>query len=248
MALIKSHSAADALDGAVVLDLGDLRRQGQILQQRAQAEADRIIAEARAKAQQLIDAAHGEGFEAGFKKGHAAGLEAGRKQGHDAALKDSGARLQRLEEAWINAAKQWDAERRAMLLEARQSLLTLAVAMAEKIVRRVPHIDPSIVVDQVAEAIDHVARPCDVAIHIHPTDVPLVEQAMPKLLQHTHQVQHVSLIDDENVSPGGCVVTYGAGRIDATLDTQLIRLIDTLLPQLGTRNAEGGTSEAEPTT
>lgn len=238
MALIKSHSAAEVVNGAVVLDLGDLRRQGEMLQQRARAEADRILAEARAQAQRLIDVAHGEGFDAGFKKGHAAGLEAGRKQGHDSALKDSAARLQRLEEAWINAAQQWDAQRRAMLLEARQSLLTLAVAMAEKIVRRVPHIDPTVVADQVAEAIDHVARPCDVAIRIHPTDVPLVEQAMPKLLQHVHQVQHVTLIDDETVSPGGCVVTYGAGRIDATLDTQLIRLIDTLLPQIGSQSTE----------
>jgi flagellar biosynthesis/type III secretory pathway protein FliH len=230
MALIKSHNAATMLQDAIVLDLGDLRKQAEALKQRAIAEADRILAEARAEARRLTDAAEAKGFEAGFANGKAAGLKTGEKLGHDQALKSTSEEIHKLQEAWINAARQWDADRRNMLLDARQSLLALAVAMAEKIVRRVPEMDPSIVIDQVAAALEYVARPCDVTIRVSPADRPLLEQAMPQMLAEFSRVAHAAIVDDDAIAPGGCIVTAGQGRIDATLDTQLTRLIDALLP------------------
>lgn len=246
MALIKSNIAGDVLSGAIVLDLGDLRRQGEAMKQRAQAEADRIMAAGREEAAKLTAGAEARGFDAGFQKGHAAGLEAGRKQGHDQALRDSAAKLQRLDEAWVAAARQWDAERRAMLLEAKQSLLALAVAMAEKIVHRVPQVDPGVIADQVAAAIEHVARPCDVAVCVNPADRALVEAALPGIVRQARELEHVNLTEDAAVTAGGCVVTYGSGRIDATLQTQLAGLIDTMMPTRGHKSEDASQEAAEP--
>ncbi len=230
MALIKSQNA-DPGHEAIVLDLGDLRRQAASMRETAQLQAQRIIADARVEAKRIMDGASQQGYDAGFAAGHGAGAEAGRLSGHAEALQHTAHSLQQLQQAWIAAAQKWDEQRGQMLIEARQSLLDLSMAIARKIVRRVPQIDPSIVVDQVAEAIRHVTRPCAVTITINPADKPLVEAAMPGLVQQFTATQHVTLAEDPAIAPGGCIVAYGRGRIDATLDVQLDRLVQSLLPE-----------------
>jgi len=247
MALIKSQHADDLAHDAIVLDLGDLRRQARVLMDRAKLEAERIVAEAKQEAEQLTAGAEHKGYEAG----HARGLEEGRTAGHAAgraeAIAEYRQQLDQLQEAWVHAARQWDADRRTMLLEARQSLLALAIQLAEKIVRRVPKIDPSIVVDQVAEAIEYVARPCDVTVRVNAQDRPLLDDAMTQLIDELGQVEHAHLVNDERITPGGCVVTYGAGHIDATLETQLQRVVDALLPDEGSGfRVQGSDQEPEP--
>jgi flagellar assembly protein FliH len=228
MALIKSQQAS-MINDAIVLDLGDLRRQAAAMRQSAEVEAARIIAAAEQHAAGLGAIAEKKGYAEGFAKGQAEGFTAGQKTGHDAALTQASAAFQQLQAAWVAAAQRWDAERRQMLLEARQSLLQLAVEMARKIVHKVPQRDSSVITDQVAAAIEHVARPCDVSIAINPADRPLLEQAMPQLVLAFGQIQHVTLTDDPALERGGCILSYGKGRIDATLDTQLDRLIDEVL-------------------
>lgn len=241
MALIKANDAKRAAQEAIVLDLGDLQKQADELRQHARRDAQRIRDEAHAEAQRLTEQARQRGYEAGFEQGKQEGYEAGRKQGHEAALNETRQQIEQIQQAWIQAAHQWDEQRQRMIADARRSLLDLAVRIAEKIVRRVPELDPSVVVDQAHEALDQVARPCDVTLRITPEDRPLLEQAMPQLLEQASQAEHIHLVTDESVGRGGCVVTYGRGRIDATLDKQLDRLVHTLLPP-----DESETAQASP--
>lgn len=228
MALIKGTHAAGLVQDAIVLDFGDLRRQAERLKISARSSAVKITQAAEAQAEELRESARKLGYEEGYASGRREGLESGRQDGRRESMAAWEPRIRALEAAWVAAALQWDSERRQMLLEARQSLLKLAIRMAEKIVRKVPAVDPSIVVEQVAQAIAHVAGPCDVAIRIHPDDRPLVQECLPELLGRFAQIEHAKLADDPAIAPGGCVVTYGKGRIDATLQTQLDRLIDAL--------------------
>lgn len=230
MPLIKENKAATIKHDAIVLDLGDLRRQGEALRQAARDEADRILAAARDEATRLTSEAEQVGRQQGFEAGHAEGLEQGREEGRAEALAQRSEQLEQLQGAWVNAGQQWDEQRRGMVLDARQSLLSLALSVAEKIVKRVPQVDPSIVVDQISEAIEYVVRPGDVSVRIHPEDRSLVEQALPQFVQTCTVAEHINLIEDASISRGGCVVASQRGRIDATLDTQLGRIVDALLP------------------
>lgn len=230
MPLMKEDRVDQIAHEAVVLDLGDLRRQAEQLKAQARAEADRIIAEARAEGVTITEAAQRDGYEAGYATGKAEGLEAGRTSGHDEALQSTREAIDRLEAAWLGAARAWELERRDMVLDARESLLELAVAIARRVVKRVPEVEPNVVADQVDAALEHVARPHDAAIRIHPEDRALVEEVMPRLVQALGGTDHVRLIDDASIQPGGCVVTSGRGRVDATLGAQLDRMVELLLP------------------
>ena len=57
----------------------------------------------------------------------------------------------------------------------------------------------------------------------------LMKRAMGRLLEKIDGCSHVELRDDPAVSRGGCIVTTARGRIDATIDRQIDRIVQTLL-------------------
>ena len=233
MALMKSSAATPALREAVVLDLGDVGAQAAKIRAAAEAKASEITAEAERKARELTAGAEQKGFEQGEAAGRAEGYEAGKQAGRDEAFAAMQDELQQVVAAWHDVAAQWDAQRQEMHREARQAVLEFALRMAEKLIHRAIEVDPTIVVDQLANALSHVLRPLDVTVRAHDADLPLIEEALPDLMAEFGQLQHVHLQGDDTITRGGCVVSFGQGQIDATIEKQLERVIDTILPAEG---------------
>lgn len=244
MPVLKHRDATGFAKDAVVLDLGDIGRQAARIRMQAEAKAAQIINDAERQAQKLIDEAEGIGFERGKEFGYGEGLEHGRKAGHAEALAGSQEQLALLQTAWADVAEQLDGQRRAMDREARRAVLEFALQMAERLVHRVIEVDPTVVVDQLAAALSLIMRPMDVTVRINPDDREILAEAMPQLMAEFNQFQHVQLTDDASIHRGGCVVTYGQGAIDATVQKQIDRVIDVILP-LEDRAEE---SEPEPET
>ncbi|MEM6392323.1 MAG: FliH/SctL family protein [Planctomycetota bacterium] len=230
MPLLKAQAAAPAIKQAVVLDLGDLGAQAAKLRMAAEARAQQIIAEAEDKAAQLIEEARGQGLEQGREKGHAQGLEQGLKDGQTQALAKWQDQLQNLTDAWADTTTRLDAFRGDLQRDARESVLRFALRFAEKVTHRIVEIDENVITDQIANALDHVLEPMDVAVHLHPLDRDNLTQALPGILAQSEHIKHVQLVDDESISPGGCVLHFGDGRIDASIETQTQRLTDLILP------------------
>ena len=230
MAVVRSHHSKSLVKEAVVLDLSDLGRQAQRLREQAEQQAEAIVAEARARAQQLVEGAETRGFE----QGHAAGLEQGLKQGAEQgraeAVVQMQAELEQLHQAWRDVAGQWEQQVEHLQSEGRQAVLRLALKVAEKLVHRVAAVDPSVVEDQLGAVLAHVLRPLEVHVSIHPADRPLLEKALPGLLGEFGHLKHVKLLDDEQADRGGCVASFGQGRVDASLSTQLQRVVEALVP------------------
>lgn len=238
------HGQSFAKD-AIVLDLGDLGRQAARLRAAAEAKAAQIITDAERHAAQLVEGAETRGFEQGRQAGYEQGLAEGREQGHSEALAAAADNLAKLQQAWTDVANQLDGHRREMDREARQAVLEFALKLSEKVVHRVIEVDPTVVVDQVAGALAHVLRPLDVIVRVNPADKPLLEKAIPELMSEFRHFEHIHLFDDENISCGGCMVTYGEGEIDATLEMQMQRILDLILPSA--EPALPSADDSEPT-
>jgi flagellar biosynthesis/type III secretory pathway protein FliH len=234
MAVIKQQHAAPLLKEAIVLDLGDVGRQAARMVAAAQDKAARIVSEAQAKAQQLVQGAsergHAQGYAEGLAQGHAQGLEEGQKQGHAQAHVAATERLNQLQKSWREALQKWENHQHDFAIQARESVLELALRLTEKIVHRVVEADPSVVVDQLGAALAHVMETAEVVVHLSPADRDLVEEGLPSLLQEFSHLKHARLMDDPDITPGGCVVRCGRGAVDATLETQLARVVDLILP------------------
>jgi len=230
MAVIKADKTIGFTKDAVVLDLGDLGRQAARLRMVAEDKAATIVTQAEVKAKELTAGAEAIGMEQGQTAGFEQGLIEGREQGRHEALEEAREQLAQVQAAWSDVAGQWDSQTKQMAVEARQVVTEFALKMAERLVHRVIEVDPTVIIDQVAGALALVLRPMDVSVSINPSEQTILEEAMPQLMAEFDHLEHIHLTEDDRVSPGGCIVTYGHGQIDATIETQIRRVVDLILP------------------
>lgn len=230
MAVIKSHNSATLLKDAFVLDLGDVSRQAQLIRASAEAKARQLIADAQRDAMAHRKHIHDDSAAVGHEEGLEKGLNEGREQGRQEAYQQAGEQLQQIQQGWMDAVSQLDDQRQAMERDTRRAVLELAVRFAMKLTHRVIEVDDQVVIGQVEAVLSQVLRPMEVTVRICPDDRQVLEEAMPQIMAQFAQVQRVHLVDDAQVSPGGCILNYGQGRIDATIKTQLQRLVELMLP------------------
>lgn len=232
MALIRQSLADTVARDAVVLDLGDLVRQGDQIRARARAEAERIVAEARAERERLLAGAAEEGRREGLAKG----LEEGRKNGEEAgkreALAAAADRLKALEERWGAALAGFESQRDEMLLEARTDVLRLALLAAEKVTKRAIEMRPEAAADQLSGVLSLLTNPTRLVVAVHPDDVALVREALPALSERFASASHAEVAAADGLDRGSCVVRTGSGgTIDASIRTQLERIVRAVLPE-----------------
>lgn len=246
MALIKQANARDFARDAIVLDLGDLQRQGTALVAQATRQAETILAQARAERERIVAGAaeqgHADGFVAGRAAGHQAGLEAGRA----AALTEFKDRLSKLEAGWSAGLTEFGNHRDSLLRAAQQDVLRLAVRIAERVTKRVVKLDPQVAAAQLEALLAVIVRPTRLVIRIHPSDRGVIEAAMPRLMTIFAAARHIELVEDPTLSPGSCIAAMRSteasdangggdqglgGQIDASIETQLDRIVDALLPE-----------------
>ncbi|XAL99029.1 FliH/SctL family protein [Phycisphaeraceae bacterium D3-23] len=244
MPLLKSQLAPPAMKEAIVLDLGDLGAQAAKIRMRAEAEAERIIEDAHARAAAIVTQREQEADERGYAAGLERGRAEGQEQGKAQALAQAHEEIARLTATWTDVATQWETQRTAMQRDARQSVTAFALRAVEKIVHRVVETDTDTVARQVAAALELVLSQHDVVVRIHPDDRERIENTLPQIVERIGDLGHVLLADDPDVGPGGCALAFGSGHIDATIETQLERITDLVLPGSREATADDDANEA----
>lgn len=245
MPLIKGANSLPLMKGAAVLDLSDLDRQANRMLDDARDKAQQIVDRAQREAKQLVDGADAAGHQQGLERGLAEGREQGRAEGRQQVIAELKPQLQTLIESWTAALKQWETDRAEMLLSAREDVLAFAVAMGEKIIFRTIEVDGTIIEDQLAEALSMLSRPTSVAVTINPLDRNLVEEVLPDMLRTANDCRHVTIRDDQSITPGGCKVTTAGGEVDATIETQLERIVQAILPWMREDDQAPGAPDPE---
>lgn len=238
MALIKNARAREIIGNAVVMNLGDVRREADEIVETARREAERIVSEARAQAQELVDGAaergHAEGFAEGEREGRASGLESGRLEGFESAEQSHSPRLAAVAEGWEASLQAFLSGRDQLREEARRDLLRLSIAIAERVLGRLPQHDPAVVVDQVESAIEMLSGATRLRIRVHPDDRSIIETHFTGTQRMIGAASDHDVVveDDPEIVRGGCLVSAGDGEVDARLDAQMSRIVQGLFPEL----------------
>ncbi|MBL8763183.1 MAG: hypothetical protein JNM07_02810 [Phycisphaerae bacterium] len=248
MALLRNPQAEFMARDALVLDLGDLRRQGEELLTRARAEAEQIRRAAHEERERIIAGASEEGHARGFEAGLVEGRAKGAEEGAAAAFSAATAALEVLQSGFVAEIDAFERDRDALNDAARADLLRLAVLIAERLTHRIIEQDPSVVVDQVEAALALVARRAELRLFINPEDRAMVERALPVMSSRLVAARHVRVEEDASVSRGSCVLrveggsasagsggSASGGVIDASIGTQVQRIVEALLPATGQR-------------
>jgi flagellar assembly protein FliH len=240
MALIRHANAGTMARDAVVLDLGDLARQAEALRARARAQAELIVKEAQAERQRILSGAAEQGYQEGLARGLEEGRREGLEAGRSAAVGEYGEKLAALEEAWSSTLGEFTQMRQQMLIEARQDVLRLGLRIGALITRRTIEGAPEVVVDQLAAVLGLVLQRTQLVVAAHPDDLPLLTEALPQLAERLQTAGHVELIADAGLERGSCVArTPRGGEIDASIDSQLRRIVEGLLPGAAENPSDG---------
>ena len=182
MALIRQASRDQVAKDAIVLHLGDLVRQGDTLKEQAVGKARDVIREAHAERTRLIEGAREEGFAAGKTAGFAEGMKHGTEAGFRQAVVDGKERCTGLERAWKQQLVEFISNRDALYAAAHEDVLTLAMAIAEKVIKRTVEFDKEVAARQIQSVLASLAAPTRLVILVHPDDQKVVEEMMPKII------------------------------------------------------------------
>lgn len=189
-----------------------------------------VMAQLRAQASAEGHAAghaqgHAEGVAAGHAEGYEAGLAAGREAGYAEGLAQ--AREQGAEEARrLHALVQACAESVGSLEEKMgQSLLTLALDIAQQVVRTTLAEQPDTVASAVREVL-HINPTAggQMRLWANPADIELIRLHLADELKEGHW----RVLADESIARGGCRAETPFGDIDATLQTRWRRVAASL--------------------
>ncbi|MFT3786067.1 MAG: FliH/SctL family protein [Tepidisphaeraceae bacterium] len=232
MGLIKSTSSRAG--APALFNLADIEASAQAMVARARAQADQLLAAATQQAEQTRASAYArglaegkaEGLKVGREQGLANGLAEGKKQAHA----EQKAKLTELVATLTKTVAALDSAYRVVEEQAKAEALQLALAIAQRVCKTLGKLDVGVVEANVREAIRILVNKQVVRVSVHPTQRDGLFDLLPQLKLAWPQLQHVDVLGDESVQPGGCRVASGAGEVDATIDGQLDRLVDQLAP------------------
>lgn len=106
--------------------------------------------------------------------------------------------------------------RSALYAQVEREVVKLAVEVAKKIVHREIQADHEIIETLVRVALSHVAEKSAVTVHLSPVDYNYLLEHRAELAQSDGR--DISLLADQSVERGGCLIQTECGDIDARIE------------------------------
>jgi flagellar assembly protein FliH len=169
--------------------------------------AARVLAQARAEAEQIHEHARAEGFEQG--------RAAGREQG--------AAEISAATSALGEAVHGIEALRTEVAEAVETDAIELALMLAGKILAGAFQARPELVVEIVQGALRRITDRRRITVLVNPADLDVVRAAIGELTAQGSGVELCDLQSDERVGVGSAIVRTAEGEVDASVHTQLER-------------------------
>lgn len=228
MAVIKADALRIERPRLESFRLDDVMREARESIAAARAQAAEIVRDAQGQAGEIREAARNDGYEAGYQQGLADGREAGRTEAFAVAGRQFAEQQQSLIASCKEAISGIEAGRATWEASARQDLIELALAIARRVVRHVGQHEREAVLANLEEAVRLAGQRSDVTVAVNPADIDAARLFAKSLVDMQEQWKHVRVVAEPEISPGGCRVQWGTGAIDASLETQLDRIAESL--------------------
>jgi len=184
-----------------------LERAGRHLDE-ARREAEATVSRARDEAESIRRRAEEEGRQAGLREIER--MTAERTAPAVEALQKAAAELLHQKQAWLS---QWET-----------AAVRVAIAVAEKVIRRELHIQPDIPLALIREALELAAGSPDVRLRLNPIDHDALSSQVRALIETVSAGGDAEIASDPGISRGGCVVETRFGSIDQRIESQLRRI------------------------
>jgi flagellar assembly protein FliH len=220
------------------LNLQDVRAEAQAMIDDARKRADEFLQIARAEAEQVKEQARKQGYEAGFEQGRQAGEQSGYDEAFNKAREQFAQQQENLVSSFQNAIDAVNADREAWQAAARQDLVELAMAIARRVVGHVGEQEKETVLANLEKTVQLIGARSNVTVTVNPADAEAAKLFARSLVEMREQWQSIEVVEETDISPGGCRICWGDGSADATLETQLDRIAHELKANAARRTEE----------
>lgn len=102
------------------------------------------------------------------------------------------------------------------------NILELSMSIAQKVIKHEATTDVQMVVDTVMDALKMLSKnEPKIILRVNPVQVQYLKDTMPDKIKSIGMETKLSVLSDESVTEGGCVIQTNNGMIDATVEAQL---------------------------
>lgn len=115
-------------------------------------------------------------------------------------------------------------------------IISLSIAIAEKIIKREVRIDSDIVIMQVKEAIGKIIGVDSITIVINPKDEEILRKYKDEITNKFDSLKEINIQTNELIEQGSCKIESQLGNIDARFESQLKIIEETLLNNITSIN------------
>jgi len=200
------------------------------MQDSLRSRIEELTEQARATARrQGHEQGHGEGYSKGLEQGVKDGVASGKEQGHADGYQqgyDAGQAASAAEAARLAEAAQACAHALHHLeTDVGQALISLAVSIAQQVVRSALQVDN----EKILDVVQDILRATDgsqaiLRLRVNRDDEALIR----RYLSNDPSIQNWRVMADDSIERGGCIAETALGNIDATLQTRWQRIISAL--------------------
>ena len=102
------------------------------------------------------------------------------------------------------------------------NILVIAMEIAQKIIKTEVKADPQIVMDTILDVLKTLSKnEPKIVLRVNPLQVQYIKDTLPEEVRLLGMETKLSILSDEGITEGGCIVETNNGIVDASIEAQL---------------------------
>lgn len=190
----------------------------------------KLLKEAKEKAMYI----EREAYEKGFSQGEKNGFELGNQ------------RVEILIQHFKNLLEEMIQKREELFESFKKDLVKVVLVVTKRIIHRELSLSPEIIEETLQRAFRYIVNSQQIIIHLNPLDYKYISSHPSVLSFIGKSLNEIKLIEDQNITRGGCYLETSFGDVDATIESQFSKIESFIWENIKTVNHEFPISKGTP--
>lgn len=230
----------------------ELVKRQELAKEEIQIESDRLIEEARIKANEVLETAKQEAdllqreaiykkesietesnaeierlareYEEKLKRDLEVATAKGREEGYSKGYESGLEDFDKVMRKLHSIIASLIAERKSILESSSGQIVSLVMQIAIKVIKRITDSQKDIVLENVNEVLKRIKDKTQITIRVNLDDLDIVRHKKSDFISRFDIIETLEIIEDPNIGKGGCIIETNFGEIDARISSQLDKI------------------------
>ncbi|WP_215538464.1 flagellar assembly protein FliH [Borreliella bavariensis] len=230
----------------------ELAKRQELAKEEIQIESERLIEEARIKANEVLETAKQEAdllqreaidkkesietesnaeierlareYEEKLKRDLEVATAKGREEGYNKGYESGFEDFDKVMRKLHSIIASLIAERKSILESSGGQIVSLVMQIAIKVIKRITDSQKDIVLENVNEVLKRVKDKTQITIRVNLDDLDIVRHKKSDFISRFDIIETLEIIEDPNIGKGGCIIETNFGEIDARISSQLDKI------------------------